>query len=59
MLGYWSSDDISQGGSSASCDPESLKYDDVNGWWCHWLMSGAAEVDDWGNLIFPTMVDHR
>lgn len=38
---YWISEDMSEEGSPASGDPESLSHDDVYGW-----MSGADHVDD-------------
>lgn len=43
----WMSDEMSDGGSSASGHPGSSSHDSVEGW-----MSGADNADSWGYLIF-------
>lgn len=48
VLGYyWPSDNVSEGTSSALGDLGLWSHNDVSGW-----MSGADDIDGWGNLIF-------
>lgn len=44
-LGYWLSDDASEGGSSTSNDPGPLNCDDAGD-----QMPGADDVEGWGSL---------